>query len=63
VVHGGAMRVRVGMMVGQGVCAAGVRNRLGGLARKATSRGQGESPLAVLLCFPIGEAGRAGGRG
>jgi hypothetical protein len=35
------------------------------LARKATGRGQGESPLIVcvslsprrLLCFPIGEAG------
>jgi hypothetical protein len=35
-----------GMMVGQGGCAAGVRDRLGVLARKAAGREQVESPLA-----------------
>jgi hypothetical protein len=68
--HGGAMRAG-GMMVGQGGCAAGVRGRLGVLARKAAGREHAESPLAKSVTVsPFGcsvfrsvKWGKAGGRG
>jgi hypothetical protein len=50
--HGGAMHAS-DMMVGQGGCAAGVRGRLGVLARKAAGREQVESSLAKsVTVFP-----------